>query len=103
MNINFHYHAIKSIAREAGLPEDDAELIAGYSQMIDDFNDYAPFFVNNVPDYAKHLCTHFWGDYYIFRPVTTGFSSWFDMATLAVEKNQTVNDSLLTLAISVRI
>ncbi|MBR4829654.1 MAG: hypothetical protein K6A94_13250 [Bacteroidales bacterium] len=88
MNINFHYHAIKSIAREAGLSEDDAELIAGCSQLIDDFNDYAPFIVNNVPDYAKHLCAHFWRDYYIFRPVTTGFSSWFDMVTLADEKNQ---------------
>jgi hypothetical protein len=88
MNINFYYHAIKSIAREAGLPEDDAELIAGCSQLIDDFNDYAPFFVNNVPDYAKHLCAHFYGDYYLFYPVTTGFSSWFDMASLAIEKNQ---------------
>lgn len=77
MNKNFHYHAIKTIARETGFCEDDAELIACCSQLVDDFTDFKPFFAKNVPDYAKHLTIPVtFGSYVVdlFIPVSTGFS-----------------------------
>ncbi len=36
MDINFHYAAIKVLARHAGFPEDQAQLIAYASQYVDD-------------------------------------------------------------------
>lgn len=37
MNINFHYYAVKAIAHSAGFPADKAQLIAEYSQFVDDY------------------------------------------------------------------
>lgn len=36
MNINFHYYLVKALAIEAGLSEEEAQLLALTSQMIDD-------------------------------------------------------------------
>lgn len=38
MDLNFHYFAVKTIARDAGFCENDAQLIAAYSQFIDDYD-----------------------------------------------------------------
>lgn len=37
MNIGYHYYTIKTLARKAGFPEEEAQIIAFYSQMVDDF------------------------------------------------------------------
>ncbi len=36
MNINFHYYLVKALAIEAGLSEEEAQLLALTSQMVDD-------------------------------------------------------------------
>ncbi len=36
MNINFHYYLVKAMAVEAGLSEDEAQIVALASQMVDD-------------------------------------------------------------------
>lgn len=90
MDISFHYFAVKSIARAAGFDEDKAQRIAEFSQFIDDYNWYVYFHATNIPDYVKD-------DKYdivynktlgIINPVTTGFSDWFDMATLILSRSQ---------------
>ncbi|HBA70348.1 MAG TPA: hypothetical protein DCZ40_13470 [Lachnospiraceae bacterium] len=37
MNISYHYYTIKTLASKAGFVEEEAQLIAHYSQMVDDF------------------------------------------------------------------
>ena len=38
MNIAYHYCAIKALARSAGFRQEEAQIIAEYSQFVDDFN-----------------------------------------------------------------
>lgn len=38
MNICYHYYTIKTLAIKAGFPEEEAQRIAYYSQMVDDFH-----------------------------------------------------------------
>lgn len=38
MNICYHYYTIKTLASKAGFPEEEAQRIAHYSQMVDDFH-----------------------------------------------------------------
>lgn len=38
MNINYHYHVIKTLALKAEFASETAEMIAFYSQMVDDFD-----------------------------------------------------------------
>ncbi|WP_347489869.1 DUF6765 family protein [Desulfoscipio sp. XC116] len=84
MDINFHYYAVKAVARKAGFDEAEAQAIASFSQYVDDFTDWVPFFTRNVPEWARSLATNV-GFGYMFHPATTGFNS---MATLAREGNQ---------------
>ncbi len=89
MNINFHYFVIKTIALEAGIPEKTAQQLATYSQMVDDYDIYSSFNVDDVPLYSRHLATKNkilpgW----TFYPITTGFNSWGDMSRLLLEKYQ---------------
>ncbi|MCD8136345.1 MAG: hypothetical protein LUH01_10530 [Parabacteroides gordonii] len=87
MDINFHYYAVKTLAIRAGFLEEQGQIIANYSQFVDDFTSYMPMFLNEVPEFARHLCTKLpYG--WFFSPVTTGFESWFDMARLITEQNQ---------------
>lgn len=88
MDINFHYHTVKTIARMAGFNEDDAQLIAAYSQFVDDYTVWANYFIYNVPEYARSLATNL-GVTYRFYTVTTGFDGYLDMARLAIPKYQT--------------
>lgn len=37
MNISYHYYTIKTLAVKAGFSEKEAQIIAFYSQMVDDF------------------------------------------------------------------
>ena len=87
MNINFHYFAIKVLAIKAGFKEDDAQKIAFYSQAVDDYDIYTPILVENIPSYAQYLSKKV-SDKWLFSPVTTGFSNWFDYARLVLESNQ---------------
>jgi hypothetical protein len=74
MDIAFHYFAVKSLAVLAGFPDDDAQVIAQYSQMVDDFDFTAYWHCTNVPDYIKNdprydLCLPLG----LFNPAQTGF------------------------------
>lgn len=90
MDISFHYFAVKTVARAAGYDEEKAQRIATFSQFIDDFNWYAHFRAGNIPDYIKapKLDIVFNETLKIINPVTTGFSDWFDMATLILPRSQ---------------
>ena len=37
MNISYHYFTVKVLAVRAGFREEEAQIIAYYSQMVDDF------------------------------------------------------------------
>lgn len=87
MNINYHYFAVKVLASYAEFNKEDAQLIASYSQFVDDFDTYRFLFFEEVPDYARYLAVPFPGGW-LFNPVTTGFNSFFDYTRLAVESNQ---------------
>lgn len=74
MNIAFHYFAIKYLALVAGFSDADAQTIAEYSQMVDDFDFTAYWYCTNVPAYIKDdprydLCVT--GGF--FNPAQTGF------------------------------
>lgn len=88
MDINFHYFAVKTIATYAGFAPADAQIIAAYSQFIDDFTMMNNiYFYYGVPDYAKHLVRK--GKVYDeFVTITTGFASYIEMARLAIWKYQ---------------
>lgn len=89
MDINYHYFAVKTIAVEAGFSPEDSQLVASYSQFVDDFTNYKYMIIKDVPPFAQHLATKIpFSDYWLFNPVTTGFESFFDMALLSLEKNQ---------------
>lgn len=89
MDINFHYFAVKVLACKAGFSEEQAQLIASYSQFVDDYDSFNVIKLENVPYFAQYLATKIPNtNNYLFNPVTTGFSSWFDMALLVLEKNQ---------------
>lgn len=87
MNINYHYFAVKVLATYAEFRKEDSQLLASYSQFVDDFDTYRYLFFKDVPDYAQYLAVKIPGGW-IFNPVTTGFNSFFDYARLSIESNQ---------------
>ncbi|MDR3013649.1 MAG: hypothetical protein LBU70_10670 [Chitinispirillales bacterium] len=93
MDINFHYFAVKTIAKEAGFDEAEAQQVATYSQYVDDFNWIRYIDCKNIPDYIKDdsAC-----DLYVsspltlnlnFNPLTTGFGT-ASMVFLLLERSQ---------------
>lgn len=75
MNISYHYYTMKVLAAKAGFDEEEAQVIAYYSQMVDDFvlshrlvvGETPPsFFIEN--GLAQELGDHMWG----FLPCPTG-------------------------------
>lgn len=74
MDIAFHYFAVKAMAISAGFSKEDAQFIAEYSQMVDDF-DYTKYWhCTNVPDYVKQDGFDIYNKYTRFlNPVQTGF------------------------------
>ena len=90
MDLNFHYFAIKSVARAAGYDEEKAQRIAEFSQFMDDYNWHDYFYAGNIPDYIKssELDIIFNEALKIIHPATTGFSDLVSMATLILPKSQ---------------
>jgi hypothetical protein len=84
MDIFFHYYAVKIIARVAGFSIADAEMIAKYSQYVDDYN---PTVLDrrylNMPGWVedKKMSNLLIKDGAIcnFRPMPTGFNDKIDM------------------------
>lgn len=87
MDINYHYFAVKVLAVRAGFNENDAQVIASYSQFVDDFDTYRYLYFKEVPQFAQYLALKV-PTGWIFNPVTTGFNSFFDYSRLAVNKYQ---------------
>jgi len=90
MDIAFHYFAVKTLAREAGFPEDEAQRIAEFSQYVDDYNWKLYLNCSNIPEYAKYdeydlVISFLWDN---FNPAQTGFFGWVDYVFLATERNQ---------------
>ncbi|SHM39366.1 DUF6765 family protein [Ruminococcus flavefaciens] len=73
MDIAFHYFALKSLALKAGFSDDEAQLIAQYSQMTDDFDYTAWWDCRNVPEYIKNPDYDIINILGYFNPVQTGF------------------------------
>lgn len=81
MDINFHYFAVKSLAVRAGFAPEEAQTLAEYSQLVDDYNRSGPVLFKDVPEFAQHLAKKR-GAFWSFHCVTTGFSTLLDMAEL---------------------
>lgn len=67
MDIDFHYFVVKTLARTAGFPEEEAQTIAYYSQQVDDFTKCLPMLVRQEPPafflerkYAKKIGEEIW-------------------------------------------
>lgn len=89
MDINYHYFAIKTLARFAGFAEEDAQVVAANSQMIDDFDLFNYMILDSVPEFAQRYARKVPGlNYWFFNPVTTGFSSLIDFAHLGLDRYQ---------------
>lgn len=94
MDINFHYFAIKTLARFAGFEENEAQRIAVFSQYIDDFDWITYLDCKNIPDYIKNdvdcdlHCTSLLTLNMNFNPAMTGFFSYIDLAFLYLERSQ---------------
>jgi len=92
MDISYHYFAVKSLAREAGFTEGDAQIIAVFSQFIDDYNAYKFCNYSNIPNYAKKApydiyIDRLWNPFN-FNPVTTGFWDMVDLTLLITSRSQ---------------
>ena len=83
MNINFHYCAVKVIAMKAGFKEPEADVIATYSQFVDDYKTKEKLKLTNVPGYARRLVNSR-GE---FETVPSGFSY---LGTLSSETQRNV-------------
>ena len=87
MNINFHYFTVKALASLAGFPEEEAQNIATYSQFVDDHTQYKTLVLDDVPVFAEHLAETK-GNKWYFNPVTTGFTTYVEIARLSRLENQ---------------
>jgi hypothetical protein len=93
MDIAFHYFAIKSLACAAGFNAGDAQIIAQFSQYVDDYNPTYPRRYSDVPQSLKDSGRY---DLYIsgafnpfnFQPATTGFNAFVDFKDMATESFQ---------------
>ena len=77
MDISFHYFAVKTLSCLAGFSDSDAQVIAEYSQFVDDYNWHARRICINVPDYARESNLDLFKNWFTlmnFNPATTGFS-----------------------------
>jgi hypothetical protein len=92
VDIAFHYFAVKTLASFAGFNEQYAQIIAKYSQFVDDYNWYFYRRLSNIPDYAKtpqlDLFVDEWYNPLNFNPATTGFSDIVDYTTLVRQRSQ---------------
>lgn len=87
MDINFHYFTVKTLALEAGFNDQEAQVIAMYSQFVDDYNIWMNLDIEEVPEYARGLAAAKNGKY-SFYTVTTGFTDTADAIRLSNPKYQ---------------
>lgn len=90
MDINFHYYAVKMIAMEAGFEEDKAQIIAEYSQFVDDYNTCVACYIKNVDSrwVENGVVAQLRKGGYVLDPVQTGFESIGDYIDLCKVQNQ---------------
>ncbi len=89
MNINFHYYAIKAAAHMAGLPEQAAQLLAEYSQFIDDFETKRTIRVlGDIPQWVKDSGIVAHAKNNEIKLVTTGFTGLWNQIALQSETLQ---------------
>lgn len=90
MDINFHYFAIKTIAICAGLNESDAQKIAGYSQFVDDYNPWNPYYFDSIPEFMKScgMVKYNTDGLWEMTPTTTGFTDLLDTLSCILESMQ---------------
>lgn len=90
MDVCFHYFAVKTVARAAGYREEQAQRIATYSQLMDDYDWQGYVRAENMPEYLKRdgADVVFNEALKIISPVATGFPSVLDMASLILPRSQ---------------
>lgn len=90
MDICFHYFAVKTVARAAGYREEQAQRIAVYSQLMDDYDWQGYLRAENMPDYLKCAGADIIYNeaFKIVSPVATGFPRVLDMAELILPRAQ---------------
>lgn len=87
MNINFHYYTVRALAQLAGFPPEEAQLIAEYSQFIDDYATRSTIRVTQKPpqEAIESGLAKPDGRNWKIELVTTGFMSTWDTAQLQWE------------------
>jgi hypothetical protein len=77
VDISFHYFAVKTLSCLAGFSDSDAQIIAEYSQFVDDYNWHDRQICLNIPTYARESNLDLVNGltFVIFNPATTGFSA----------------------------
>ena len=87
MNINFHYYTVRALAQLAGFPSEEAQLIAEYSQFIDDYATRSTIRVTRQPpqEAIDSGLAKPDGQHWKIELVTTGFMSMWDTTQLQWE------------------
>lgn len=101
MDINYHYFAVKTLARCAGFGDGDAQQIAEYSQFVDDYNWSFHRNCMNIPAQIKtsdELDLYNVSKSGNFLPNQTGFADMYHFALLLDAKNQRLVVSPLHLS-----
>ncbi len=86
MDKNFHYYAVKVIATLAGFRPDEAQIIAQFSQFVDDFilSQAIPINQSDVPPFAAGIKDLYDGK--SFHTVKTGITIFRSMSSDEQEK-----------------
>jgi hypothetical protein len=77
MNINYHYYTIKTLARHAGFNEEAAQIVAHFSQRVDDFVLSSPIIVSGKPSdffVENKLALELSSNNWLFLPCPTAAS-----------------------------
>ncbi|MDR3091438.1 MAG: hypothetical protein LBU36_04455 [Clostridiales bacterium] len=90
MDLSFHYFAVKTLARAAGFPEGEAQVIAEFSQYMDDNGERIVRRLADIPEYVREprydLVPDIFSDK--FTPVQTGFPTNWDLIRLGLDLDQ---------------
>ncbi len=91
MNKNFHYYTIKALAKTSGFSETESQLIAEYSQFVDDYSQKGYIYADATTEEAVRLGIAVkQGNFYKVKLVPTGFSM-FDALELLLLPEIRVN------------
>ena len=92
MDLCFHYFAVKTLAHAAGFEESAAQIIAEFSQYVDDYDLYDYRKYSNIPEKIKKAPYDLYIDRFFnpanFNPATTGFWTIDDYVTLLLDRSQ---------------